>query len=244
VTAPPTIQHEEEALGKAFDTRQARRLFAYVRPYRWLVVGAVGLLMVQGALQLVGPLMTRRVIDVAIPAGDTALIVSSTVIFLAALLTQIVGSYLETIATGVLGQRVMHDLRRQLFAHLQRLPVTFFDRNPVGRLVTRVTNDVESLNELFTSGVVAGLGDLFTLGAITVLMVLIDWRMALAAYLVVPGILWVSAVFRRRVREAYREIRTKLARINAFLQERIAGMRIVQLFGREEHESARFETID
>lgn len=244
MTAPPTIQHEEEALGKAFDTRQARRLFAYVRPYRWLVVGAVGLLMVQGALQLVGPLMTRRVIDVAIPAGDTALIVSSTVIFLAALLTQIVGSYLETIATGVLGQRVMHDLRRQLFAHLQRLPVTFFDRNPVGRLVTRVTNDVESLNELFTSGVVAGLGDLFTLGAITVLMVLIDWRMALAAYLVVPGILWVSAVFRRRVREAYREIRTKLARINAFLQERIAGMRIVQLFGREEHESARFETID
>jgi ATP-binding cassette, subfamily B, multidrug efflux pump len=244
VTAPQTIQHEEEALGKALDTRQARRLLAYVSPYRWLVVGAIGLLMVQGALQLVGPLMTRRVIDVAIPAGDSALIVSSTVLFLAALVTQIVFSYLETIATGVLGQRVMHDLRRQLFAHLQRLPVTFFDRNPVGRLVTRVTNDVESLNELFTSGVVAGLGDLFTLGAITVLMVIIDWRMAVAAYLVVPGILWVSALFRRRVREAYREIRTKLARINAFLQERIAGMRVVQLFGREDHEAQRFGAID
>jgi len=244
VTAPQTIQHEEEALGKALDTRQARRLLTYVRPYRWLVIGAIGLLLVQGALQLVGPLMTRRVIDVAIPAGDSALIVSSTILFLAALVTQIVFSYLETIATGVLGQRVMHDLRRQLFAHLQRLPVTFFDRNPVGRLVTRVTNDVESLNELFTSGVVAGLGDLFTLGAITVLMVIIDWRMAVAAYLVVPGILWVSAVFRRRVREAYREIRTKLARINAFLQERIAGMRIVQLFGREDHEAQRFGAID
>jgi ATP-binding cassette, subfamily B, multidrug efflux pump len=244
VTAPQTIQHDEEALGKALDTRQARRLLAYVRPYRWLVIVAVGLLMVQGALQLVGPLMTRRVIDVAIPAGDSALIISSTVLFLAALTTQIVFSYLETIATGVLGQRVMHDLRRQLFAHLQRLPVTFFDRNPVGRLVTRVTNDVESLNELFTSGVVAGLGDLFTLGAITVLMVIIDWRMAVAAYLVVPGILWVSAVFRRRVREAYREIRTKLARINAFLQERIAGMRVVQLFGREDHEAQRFGAID
>lgn len=244
VTAPATIQHDEEALGKAFDTRLARRLFAYVRPYRGLVAGALVLLMVQGALQLVGPLMTRRVIDVAIPSKDSALVVSSTILLLAALVTQIIGSYLETIATGVLGQRVMHDLRRELFAHLQRLPVTFFDRNPVGRLVTRVTNDVESLNELFTSGVVAGIGDLFTLVAITVLMVTVDWRLAIAAYLVVPGILWVSSVFRVRVRDAYREIRTKIARINAFLQERIAGMRVVQLFGREADESARFKAID
>ncbi len=244
MTAPAAIQHDEEALGKAFDTRLARRLFSYVRPYGWLVVGALLLLMVQGALQLVGPMMTRRVIDVAIPNKDAALVVSSTVLLLGALITQIIGSYLETVATGVLGQRVMHDLRRELFAHLQKLPVTFFDRNPVGRLVTRVTNDVESLNELFTSGVVAGLGDLFTLVAITVLMVTVDWRLAIAAYLVVPGILWVSSVFRVRVRDAYREIRTKIARINAFLQERIAGMRVVQLFGREADESARFRAID
>lgn len=244
MTAPSTIQHDEEALGKAFDTRLARRLFAYVRPYGGLVVGALVLLMIQGALQLVGPLMTRRVIDVAIPSKDSALVVSSTLLLLAALVTQIIGSYLETLATGVLGQRVMHDLRRELFAHLQRLPVTFFDRNPVGRLVTRVTNDVESLNELFTSGVVAGIGDLFTLVAITVLMVTVDWRLAIAAYLVVPGILWVSSVFRVRVRDSYREIRTKIARINAFLQERIAGMRVVQLFGREADESARFKAID
>lgn len=244
MTAPATIQHDEEAVSKAFDTRLARRLFAYVRPYGGLVAGALVLLMVQGALQLVGPLMTRRVIDVAIPSKDSALVVSSTLVLLAALVTQIIGSYLETIATGILGQRVMHDLRRELFAHLQRLPVTFFDRNPVGRLVTRVTNDVESLNELFTSGVVAGIGDLFTLVAITVLMVTVDWRLAMAAYMVVPGILWVSSVFRVRVRDAYREIRTKIARINAFLQERIAGMRVVQLFGREADESARFKAID
>jgi ATP-binding cassette subfamily B protein len=244
VTAPATIQHDEDTLGKAFDTRLARRLFAYVRPYGWLVVGALLLLMVQGALQLVGPMMTRRVIDVAIPNRDAALVVSSTVLLLGALVTQIIGSYLETVATGILGQRVMHDLRRELFAHLQRLPVSFFDRNPVGRLVTRVTNDVESLNELFTSGVVAGLGDLFTLVAITVLMVTVDWRLAIAAYLVVPGMLWISRVFRVRVRDAYREIRTRIARINAFLQERIAGMRVVQLFGREADESARFRAID
>ena len=244
VNAPPTIQHEEDTQAKAFDGRLARRLFAYVRPYGRLVVLAASLLMVQGALQLVGPLMTRRVIDVAIPAGDAALVVQSTLIFLMALVTQIACSYVETISTGTLGQRIMHDIRGSVFAHLQRLPITFFDRNPVGRLVTRVTNDVESLNELFTAGVVAGLGDLFTLGAITVLMVVVDWRLALAAYLVVPGILWVSAVFRRRVREAYREIRGRLARINAFLQERIAGMRVVQLFGREADESAGFKAID
>lgn len=244
MTAPATIQHDEEALGKAFDARLARRLVVYVRPYRWRVAGAVLLLMALGALQLAGPMLTRRVIDVAIPSRDTAMIVQSTLFLILALIAQVMGSYVETIATGVLGQRVMHDLRRQLFAHLQRLPVTFFDRNPVGRLVTRVTNDVESLNELFTSGVVAGLGDLFTLLAITVLMVVVDWRLAIAAYLVVPGILWVSALFRKRVREAYREIRAKLARINAFLQERIAGMRVVQLFGREDDESRRFREID
>lgn len=244
MTAPATISHEEDALSKAFDARLARRLLALVRPYRGRVAGALGLLLSVGALQLVGPMMTRRVIDVAIPAKDSGLIVQSTVILVMALLAQVIGAYLETVVTGTLGQRVMHDLRRQVFAHLQRLPVTFFDRNPVGRLVTRVTNDVESLNELFTSGVVAGIGDLFTLVAISTLMFVVDWRLALAAYLVVPGILWVSAVFRKRVRTEYREIRTKLARINAFLQERIAGIRVVQLFGREADEAARFREID
>lgn len=244
MTTPATIQHEEEALGKAFDGRLARRLFTYVRPYGGLVIAALLLLMVSGALQLVGPMLTRRVIDVAIPAGDTAMIRNAVLLFVGALVTQITFSYTETLLTGVLGQRVMHDLRREIFARIQRLPITFFDRNPVGRLVTRVTSDVESLNELFTSGVVAGLGDLFTLLAITVLMVIVDWRMAVAAYVVVPGILWVSRVFRVRVREAYREIRTRLARINAFLQERIAGMRVVQLFGREREETARFAALD
>ncbi|HRN52390.1 MAG TPA: ABC transporter ATP-binding protein, partial [Gemmatimonadaceae bacterium] len=200
MTVPATISHEEDALGKAFDARLARRLLALVRPYRWRVAGALGLLLTVGALQLVGPMMTRRVIDVAIPAKDSGLIVQSTVILLLALLAQVIGAYLETVVTGTLGQRVMHDLRRTVFAQLQRLPVTFFDRNPVGRLVTRVTNDVESLNELFTSGVVAGIGDVFTLVAISTLMFVVDWRLALAAYLVVPGILWVSAVFRKRVR--------------------------------------------
>ncbi|MCC7003351.1 MAG: ABC transporter ATP-binding protein [Gemmatimonadaceae bacterium] len=244
MTAPPAISHDEEALGKAFDGRLARRLLSYVRPYGWLVFGAVLVLMVEGALQLVPPLLTRHVIDVAIPAGDTTLVRNTVIVMVVALLTQVGCAYLETLLTGLLGQKVMHDLRRQLFAHLQRLPIPFFDKNPVGRLVTRVTADVESLNELFASGVVAGLGDLFTLAAITVLMITVDWRMAIAAYLVVPGIIWVSKIFRDKVRETYREIRTRIARINAFLQERIAGMRVVQLFSRERHEQSQFAALD
>jgi ATP-binding cassette subfamily B protein len=244
VTAPPAISHDEEALGKAFDGRLARRLLSYVRPYGWLVFGAVLVLMVEGALQLVPPLLTRHVIDVAIPAGDATLVRNTVIVMVVALVTQVGCAYLETLLTGLLGQKVMHDLRRQLFTHLQRLPIPFFDKNPVGRLVTRVTSDVESLNELFASGVVAGLGDLFTLAAITVLMVTVDWRMAIAAYLVVPGIIWVSKIFRDKVRETYREIRTRIARINAFLQERIAGMRVVQLFSRERHEQTQFTALD
>ncbi|HVT40024.1 MAG TPA: ABC transporter ATP-binding protein, partial [Gemmatimonadaceae bacterium] len=146
--------------------------------------------------------------------------------------------------TTLLGQRVMHDLRREIFAHLQRLSIPFFDRNPVGRLVTRVTSDVEALNELFTSGVVAGLGDLFTLVAIAALMLAVDWRLTLAAFGVVPFIYLTSHVFRVKVRDVYRDIRTRLARINTFLQERLTGMRIVQLFGREKAEGARFAALN
>src|SRR5205085_3170160 len=152
--------------------------------------------------------------------------------------------YGETMLTSLLGQRVMRDLRRDIFGHVQRLPVVFFDRNPVGRLVTRVTSDVEALNELFTAGVVAGVGDLFTLLAISALMIATDWRLALASFAVIPFVYLVSHLFRNKVRTSYRDIRTRVARINAFLQERITGMRIVQLFGREEREAARFDELN
>ena len=147
--------------------------------------------------------------------------------------------------TALLGQRVMRDLRRDIFGHVQRLSIAFFDRNPVGRLVTRVTSDVESLNELFTAGVVAGLGDLFTLLAISVLM-LVD-RLAARARVVRRDSArrtCASHLFRLKVRESYRDIRTRLARINAYLQERITGMRVVQLFGREATEAKRFDELN
>ena len=239
-----TSIHEEEALGKAYDARLMRRLLGYVRPYRRLVVGALVLLFADGALQLVGPFLTRRVIDVALPAGDLGMVRTAALIFLGSLVLQFGFSYGETLLTSLLGQRVMRDLRIEIFSHLQRLSIAFFDRNPVGRLITRVTSDVEALNELFTAGVVAGIGDLFTLLAISIAMLIVDWRLAIAAFLVIPLVVLTSNVFRLRVRDSYREIRTRLARINAFLQERIAGIRIVQLFGRERTEADRFDALN
>ena len=235
---------EDEVVGKIYDARIVRRLMGYVRPQMSLVAAALVCLMIDGLMQLVGPLMTQRVIDVALPTHSSRLVWQSAALFGASLALAFVSQYGETILTGLLGQRVMRDLRRDIFAHVQRLPVAFFDRNPVGRLVTRVTSDVESLNELFASGVVAGLGDLFTLVAISGLMLFIDWRLAIAAFAVIPFVYWVSHVFRAKVRESYRDIRTRLARINAYLQEHITGMRVIQLFGREPYEAKRFDALN
>jgi ATP-binding cassette subfamily B multidrug efflux pump len=240
----PATLHEEDALGKAYDARLMRRLLTYVRPYRSLVVGALVFLCLEGALQLVGPILTQRVIDVALPRHDLSIVRNSALLFLAALAGQFVCSYGETWLTSLLGQRVMRDLRMEIFTHLQRLSIPFFDRNPAGRLVTRVTSDVEALNELFSSGVVSGLGDVFTLIAISAAMWIMDWRFALVGHLVIPFVALVSHLFRTRVREAYREIRTLVARLNAFLHERLVAMRIVQLYGQEREESVRFERLN
>lgn len=236
--------HEEEVLGKAYDGRLIRRLVRYVRPYGWLMGISLVLLMVDGLLQLVGPVLTQRVIDVALPNHDVAMAMHAAMLFAASLGVAFFAQFGETILTSLLGQRVMRDLRNDIFAHLQRLPIRFFDRTPVGRLVTRTTADVESLNELFTAGVVAGLGDLFTLLTIGVWMLVTDWKLAFAAFGVIPFIYLSSHVFRRAVRTSYRDIRTRLARINAFLQERITGMRILQLFGMQQAEAEKFDHLN
>lgn len=240
----PTPYHEEETLARGYDAGLMRRLLAYARPHAALVGGALALLMAEGLLQLAGPLLTQYVIDVAVPAGDAAMAWRAAGWMIAALVAGFGCAYGETILTALLGQRVMQQLRLDIFAHLQRLPIRFFDRNPVGRLVTRATSDVESLNELFTAGVVAGLGDLFTLIAIGALMLAVDWRLALWSFAVIPLIFATSHVFQRSVRSAYREIRAKLARINAFLQERLTGMRVVQLFGMQWRERERFDALN
>jgi ATP-binding cassette subfamily B protein len=243
-TLSPHASDEDFEARKGYDRRLVRRLLVYVRPYRALVVGALLLLMIDGLLQLVGPLLTQQVIDVALPARDTAMAWRAALLFAGSLVLSFACSYGETMLTTLLGQRVMRDLRQQLFEHVQRLSIGFYDRTPVGRLVTRVTSDVEALNELFTAGVVAGLGDLFTLLAIAVMMIVTDWRLAIASFAVIPLVYLTSHLFQQRVRVAYRDIRVRLARINASLQERISGMRVVQLFGREHDEARRFETLN
>ncbi|MEO8910784.1 MAG: ABC transporter ATP-binding protein [Gemmatimonadaceae bacterium] len=240
----PAQPHEDDILGKAYDRKLMRRLLVYTRPYRRLMYGAFALLCVEGGIQVVGPLLTRRVIDVAVPTHNLHIVIVSAALFFLALLTEFVTSYGQTWLTSLLGQRVMRDLRMEIFEHLQRLSVSFFDRNPAGRLITRVTSDVETLNELFTSGVVSGLGDLFTLAAISVAMLIMDWRLALASFAVIPFVVMVSGLFRAGVRNTYRDIRVRIARINSFLQERLTGMRIVQLFGQEQREAQRFDELN
>lgn len=244
MTAAATQPHEDDVLGKAYDRKLMSRLLVYARPYHSLMYGAFALLCIDGGIQVVGPLLTRRVIDVAVPTHDGHIVTICTVLFFLALVVDFITSYGQTWLTSLLGQRVMRDLRMEIFGHLQRLSVSYFDRNPVGRLITRVTSDVETLNELFTSGVVSGIGDLFTLIAISVAMLIMDWRLALASFAVIPFVVIVSGLFRKGVRESYRDIRVRIARINSFLQERLTGMRIVQLFGQEKREAERFDDLN
>jgi ATP-binding cassette subfamily B multidrug efflux pump len=243
MTAPAQPLDDDE-VRPVLDRRLLRRLFQYVRPHSLLVGGAVVLLALEGATAVVGPWLTQQVIDHAIPARDLGFIRLAALALAGALVVQFVCSYGETMLTGLLGQRVMRDLRAELFAKLQTLSISFFDRNPAGRLITRVTSDVESLNELFTAGVVAGIGDLFALLAMAVMMLVTDWRLALASFAAVPFVWLVSRVFQQKVRVAYRAIRGKLARINAFAQERITGVRVVQLFSRERSEAERFDALN
>ncbi|HKJ93412.1 MAG TPA: ABC transporter ATP-binding protein [Longimicrobiales bacterium] len=237
-------QAEEEALGKAYDSRLMRRLLRYVRPHRVRVVLAVAVLLVVSLLELVGPWLTKVVLDQAIPQKDLQLLGMLALAYLGSLLLDFIFEYIQTIITTWLGQRIMFDLRREIFAHLQRQSLRYFDRNPVGRLMTRVTNDVEVLNDLFSSGIVTVFGDVFTLLFIIGIMLYMDWKLALAAFVVMPFVALVAFLFRAFVRDAYRDIRVRLARINAFMQERLTGVAVVQLFGREEATSLRFRDIN
>jgi ATP-binding cassette, subfamily B, multidrug efflux pump len=240
-----TAPHDElELSGRPYDAALLRRLLGYLRPYRWLTAGAVLMLMTQSLLALVGPRLTEHALDVAVPKHDLGLLGLLAGLYLATLAGDFVVEYGGTLLTAYIGQRVMYDLRMQLFRHLQRLSIGYFDRHPVGRLMTRVTSDVETLNELFSSGVVTIFGDAFTLVAIMMMMLAIDVRLALVTFAVIP-LVWLTArVFRRQVRQAFGDIRVRLARLNAFLQERLSGMRVVQLFGREEDTARRFGVLN
>ncbi|PYU02835.1 MAG: antibiotic ABC transporter ATP-binding protein, partial [Acidobacteria bacterium] len=242
--------HEEEALGKAYDSRLMRRLLRYMAPYKWWVVLALGLVAIVTPLELAPPLLFKNAIDrYFVPAMKGAVgegqawqgILWISAIYFFVLILDFLAQYAQIRIMQRVGQQTMYDMRSGIFGHLQRLPMTYFDRNPVGRLVTRVTTDVDALNDLFAAGVVTMINDLFLLVVMAVLLFRIDVRLALDTLAVLPGILIVTFVFRHFVREANRKIRTAIARINAFLQEYISGMHVVQLFNREPKAIAEFE---
>jgi ATP-binding cassette subfamily B multidrug efflux pump len=240
VSGPAT----EEPLERPYDAALARRLVGYLRPYRGATAAAILLLIGLSGLALVPPTLTRQALDVAVPRHDTGLLTTLAGLYVAAALLEFACEYGQALLTSWIGQRVMADLRRQLFVKLQRLSIPFFDVNPVGRLMTRVTQDVETLNEVFSSGLVTVFGDVFTLVAIMVMMLVTEWRLALVAFLVIPLVVFTVALFRRQVRSAFRDIRLRLARLNSYLQEQLSGMRVVQLFSRERRSAETFDTIN
>ena len=253
--------HEEEVLGKAYDARLMRRLLAYLRPYRRVVFFALIAIFFYGLLQAVPPYLMKVEIDRYLdptrhnqipgflahflsPDPRQGILQIAFAIFLPAVLLTFILQFVQTFAMQLVGQKVMYDLRKQVFEHLQRLQMSYFDRNPVGRLVTRVTTDIDVLNDMFASGVVAVFGDFFTLVSIMVVMLKIDWRLALLTFTVVPLIIVVTGLFRKAVRESYRRIRLAIARINSYLQEHITGMSVLQLFNREQRSYDEFEKIN
>ena len=236
--------HEEEALGKAYDSRLMRRLMAYLRPYWLSVVVALAAIVAGSLLQLAQPYLTKLAIDQYIATADLAGLDRIALLFGLVLVASFALEFAQTWVMQMTGQRIMFDMRMQIYRHLQRLDLRDYDRNPVGRLMTRVTTDVDTLNELFSSGVVAIFGDVFTLAGIMIVLVWLDWRLAVVAFAVLPIIVLVTQWFRRNVRESYRTVRLWIARINAFLQENITGMATVQLFRREARNFAAFDEIN
>src|SRR5206468_4797144 len=239
-----TAFHEEEVLGKAYDARLMRRLLAYLWPYWRQVAVALVAIVAGAAAQLAQPYLIKTAIDRFIAAGRLAGLDRLAALYFVILVGAFAAEYVQTWTMQMTGQRIMFDLRMAIYGHLQRLDLRYYDRNPVGRLMTRVTSDVDVLNDLFTSGVVTVFGDLFSLGGIMAVMLWMNWRLALVAFAVVPLIGFVTQWFRKNVRESYRVVRGWIARINAFLQENITGMMTVQLFRREALNFSRFDEID
>jgi ATP-binding cassette subfamily B multidrug efflux pump len=236
--------HDEEILGKAYDARLMRRLLQYLRPY-WRQVGvALGAILVGSAASLAQPYLIKVAIDRYIAAGRLDGLDRIALLYLVILVAAFAAEYVQTWSMQFTGQRIMFDLRMAIYSHLQRLDLRFYDRNPVGRLMTRVTSDVDVLNDLFTSGVVTVFSDVLTLVGIMVMMLVMNWRLALVTFAVLPIIVGISQWFRKNVRDSYRVVRGWIARINAFLQENITGMATVQLFRREALNFQRFDDID
>ncbi|GAC1646552.1 MAG: ABC transporter ATP-binding protein [Herpetosiphon sp.] len=235
---------DDELLGKAYDGRLMRRLLGYVKPYGGQVVAALGLLFGAALADLTPPLLIARAIDGPIARRDIAGVWPIFWLYIVLIFASFVLRYGQVYLMQTIGQQVMIDLRVKLFSHLQQMSLSFYDRNPVGRLITRITNDVDALNEFLTQGLVLILGDFVTLVGIIVIMLWKNWRLALLSLAVLPLVVVASVLFQRVMRQTYRLVRQRLARINAYLNEQLTGVQVVQLFNREPTSQAHFEAMN
>ena len=235
---------EEEKLGKVYDSQLVKRLMQFLAPYRWQLIQALFYLIIFAGCELAGPYLIKIAIDKEIANKDIHGLAVVSIIFLIVVIVQFIVNYMDQYITQWLGQYVMYDIRTKVFNHIQKLPLSFFDKNPVGRLVTRLTNDIESLNEMLSSGVVSLFGDLFVLIGIIAAMLHLNWKLALLTFAIIPFIFYASFLFRIRVRDSFRKIRTRIARINTFLQENLSGMSIVHLFNRQEKNAKTFDELN
>jgi ATP-binding cassette subfamily B protein len=235
---------EEEVLGKAYDSHLMKRLLGYIKPYRKYVYFAILMNIVVAALGPVRPYLTKIAIDDYIANSDYGGLIEISLILFATLLFQAAIQFFLTYYTQYLGQKTLYDLRTQLFTHTQKLALKFFDKTPIGRLVTRVTNDVEALGELFSSGIVMVFSDIFIIIWILAFMFFMDIPLSLVTLSVLPVLIYGTFLFRKKVRESYRDVRLHLARLNSYMQEHITGMNVVQIFRKEEDELKRFSNIN
>ena len=247
------MAQEEEVLGKAYDSRLMKRLLQYLRPYKWPVGISLASILIKAVADVLGPYLVAIEIDrylVPVPRSTPfdSFLSANPYVGIAQIAAMYVGlialgfllDYLQTYFMQWAGQMVMFDLRKQIFRHLQHMHIGFYDKNPVGRLVTRVTSDVDALNEMFTSGVVSIFEDVFVLAGITAIMLGMNWKLALITLAVLPLIAYATKIFRDKVRDSYRRIRTAIARINAYMQEHVSGMVVLQLFNREQRSFDKF----
>jgi ATP-binding cassette, subfamily B, multidrug efflux pump len=236
--------HEEEVLGKAYDARLMKRLLRYLRPYRWHVALGIVLSVLVSASEAVRPYFVKVAVDVDIAKGDKHGLFVTVTMFLGLLVARGVLQYYSAYLTQWIGQHTIYDLRMQVFEHLQRLSLRFFDRTPIGRLITRVTNDIEVLNEMFSSGIVMVFTDVFTIAGILWFMLSMNWKLALVSLSVLPLLFYGTFLFRKKAREAYRDVRFQIARINSFMQEHLTGMMVDQIFTQERRSFERFSGIN
>jgi len=235
---------EEQVLGKVYDARLMRRLLGYVRPYRRSAALSLFYIIAASGLSVLPPYLTKVAIDRYIRSNDLAGLGNVALLYVLTLGAVFAFSYGQTWVMNLMGQRIMYDMRMEIFGHLQRQDVAFFDKNPVGRLMTRVTTDVDALNELFTAGVISVFGDIFTLAGIVIMLFLMNYRLALAIFSVVPLLFIITLMFKIKVRDSFRRVRTAIARINAFLQENITGTALVQIFTQEKKQHDKFARIN